>query len=103
MSNQYPLDRLITCAHRELKMRRKVYPARVKSQFITPGLAYEEMACMEQIGDTLRALQLLFAQYPATVQWYMACLATAQSETAHRNGTTQSSLFPDSQDGARHE
>lgn len=44
---------LIACADREIRFRQRVYPRRVADGRMTQAKADHEIACMEQIRDTL--------------------------------------------------
>lgn len=52
-----PLHTQIEAAERELKMRRNVYPRRIASGVMTQALADREIANMQAIVETLKAVR----------------------------------------------
>lgn len=51
----FTVDQLASCAEREVKQRRRVYPRRVEDGKMTQEFANEQIAMMEQIARDLRA------------------------------------------------
>lgn len=52
-----PIQRQIECVERELKMRLRVYPRRIAEQKMTRTFADEEIAAMQAVLETLRAVE----------------------------------------------
>ena len=59
------LDEQIRCVGREIGMRKNVYPKFLKSGRITQEKADYEIACMEQVYQTLKRLRELEKAGPA--------------------------------------
>jgi hypothetical protein len=53
-----PINQQISAAHRELAIRRKVFPQRVSAGKMRQGEADHEIACMAAIIDTLEWVEL---------------------------------------------
>ncbi|MCC6789762.1 MAG: hypothetical protein IT547_18170 [Hyphomonadaceae bacterium] len=53
------IDRQIECVERELKQRAYVYPRRIEAGKMTQEQSDREVACMEAVAATLRALELV--------------------------------------------
>jgi hypothetical protein len=51
----FTLEQLATCAEREVKQRRRVYPRWVEDRRMTQAFADEQLAMMEQIARDYRA------------------------------------------------
>lgn len=61
------IENLITCAERELKLRRHVYPTLIARGKKTPGAAEYETKCMKEILVTLHLVNRLnFLEQPQT-------------------------------------
>jgi hypothetical protein len=56
MPGTFTLTELISCAEREVEMRRKVYPRRVHDKRMSQKFADTEIARMEVIVEKLREL-----------------------------------------------
>jgi hypothetical protein len=52
----YTIEAQIACVRRELALRKRVYAKRVLERKMKPEEADHELACMQAVHDTLRAL-----------------------------------------------
>lgn len=57
MTTKHTLDQQLQCVHREIEMRRRVYPAWVRNGRMKEDKADYEIACMESVYETVRSLR----------------------------------------------
>jgi hypothetical protein len=55
ISREFTDQEKLRCLEREIEMRRKVYPNRIRQGLMSPSHAEHEIACMEAIAAEYRA------------------------------------------------
>jgi hypothetical protein len=56
MDHHFTIQQQIACVQREIRLRQRVYPKRIRAEFMTAAEAAREIACMQAVLSTLQAL-----------------------------------------------